>query len=126
MDTNLRAPVPRRLRVRGSIQVAGTRVPARGFAVAMVAAFLGVVAIVLGCDLERTLYVAGALALGSVAIVEGRLWGRSAREVAAIAARHARRPRRMRLAPQMVFVPAVTEVQTAVRRPRWEDGDARG
>jgi hypothetical protein len=101
-------------------------VPARGFAVAMVAAFLGVVAVVLGCDLERTLYVTGTLALVCVAVVEGRLWGRSAREVVAIAARHARRPRLMRLAPQTVFVPAEAVVQTAERRPRWEDGDARG
>lgn len=127
MSEGHQAPVPRRLRVRSSIQVAGYRVPARAFLTVMGGGFTGMVAVILGADFERAVWATGSLVLGGLLIVEGRLWGRSSREVAAIVFCHARRPRRMRLGPQTIVLPPETAGTTGLpRRPRWEDaGHAR-
>jgi hypothetical protein len=116
------ASVPRRLRVRPSIQVAGTRVPARGFLLGVGVLFLGGMAVILGADLERTLWITGSLALIGLLLLEGRLWGRSTREVALIVGRHLCRPRRMRLTCAVIVLPPEAEQAPAVvvRRPRWQ------
>jgi hypothetical protein len=124
MADGLHAPVPRRLRVRSSIQVAGTRVPASAFLTVMGGGFAGMVGVILGADFERVVWATGTLVLGGLLIVEGRLWGRSSHEVAAIVVRHARRQRRMRLGQQTIVLPGESRGMAGVpRRPRWEEAD---
>ena len=117
----LRAPVPRNLRVRSSVQIAGARVSARAFLLCASLIVTGGLAIVAGATLGR------AVTLTSVAIVLGlvtfelRCWGRSTPEVVRLVLRHYRRPRRLRLEPVVVVLPAETTAATTTRRPRWQE-----
>lgn len=121
MFDELSAPCPRRLRVRPSLQVAGQRVPAYGFLVVVAVGLFSLVGVMLGTSLERMLWVSGALILVGLLLVEGRLWGRTSPQVATILWRQLRRPRRMRLAPRNIILPAeVAESRAMARRPRWQ------
>jgi hypothetical protein len=122
MLDGLYAPVPRCLRVRGTIQVASYRVPARGFLAVASAGFAGMVAVILGADVERSVWAAGLLALAGLLAVEARLWGRPAHKAAAILARALGRPSRLRLGTQTIELPAdtVSLVTAQARRPRWK------
>lgn len=92
----LKAYVPRNLRVRPSMQLGSTtRVPTRAFLISVGIVFGGVMLIVMGANIERTIYFSGALIIISLAIFELKIWGRSTSEVARILVRHVRRPRRM-------------------------------
>src|SRR6266511_1947814 len=88
----LSAHVPRNLRVRSSIQISSTRVPARAFLIVAGLIFCGGLLIVGGADLMRTLRLTGALILIALAVFELRCWGRSMREVVQILIRHVLRP----------------------------------
>ena len=115
----LSAHVPRNLRVRSSIQLSSTRVPARAFLIVAGLVFVGGLLIVAGADLMPTVRITAALIVASLVVFELRCWGRSAPEVARILARHYRRPRQLRLSPVIIVLPA--EVDTiAARRPRWQ------
>jgi O-antigen/teichoic acid export membrane protein len=119
----LHALVPRNLRVRASVQVGGQRIPALGFILVAGVVFVGGLFVVFGANLERTVWLVVGGALGGLVVVEGRLWGRSAREVVRIVLRHYRRRRRLRRAPIIVALPAEpTGTSTPVRRPRWMEG----
>lgn len=118
------APVPRNLRVNASVQVAGQRLPARGFLVVASVILLAGVAVVLGADVERAVWAAGVAALAGLVLVEGRLWGRSTREVARIATRHALRGGLLRRTPVVRSLPPLpSEAPMPARRPRWMEGD---
>jgi hypothetical protein len=116
----LNAPVPRNLRVRSSIQIASTRVPARAFLIVAGLIFCGGLLIVAGADLMQTFRLTGALIVISLAIFELRFWGRSTREVAYILIRHYRRERRLWLEPLQVTLPAEVHTLPVTRRPRWQ------
>jgi hypothetical protein len=115
----LSAPVPRNLRVRSSIQLSSTRVPARAFLIVAGLVFVGGLLIVAGADLMPTVRIMAALIVASLVVFELRCWGRSVPEVVRILARHYRRPRQLRLTPLMVVLPTEIDV-VAVRRPRWQ------
>jgi hypothetical protein len=116
----LHALVPRNLRVRASVQVGGQRIPALGFILVAALVFIGGMLVVFGADPERTVWLVVAAALLGLVAVEGRLWGRPAREVVRIVGRHYRRPRRLRRSPVVITLPAeVARPSVAPRRPRW-------
>jgi hypothetical protein len=118
----LSAPVPRNLRVRSSIQLSSTRVPARAFLIVAGLIFCGGLMIVGGADLLRTARLIGALIIVGLLVFELRCWGRSSREVTHILTRHYRRPRQVRLDPLLLTLPLETEAVSAARAPRWQDG----
>src|SRR5437868_3488512 len=99
----LRAHVPRNLRVRQSIQLATTRVPARAFLIG------------------AGLIFAGGLMLVSLIVFELRLWGRSTREVARILVRHYRRPHQLRCESRVITLPLEATPASTPRRPRWQE-----
>lgn len=117
----LHAHVPRNLRVRASIQLGSTtRVPARAFLISVGLVFAGVVLIVMGANIERTMYGDGALILLSLGVFELKIWGRSTYRVAHILVRHFRRPRTMRLMPVYIALPNERPIVATGRRPRWQ------
>ena len=116
----IRAYVPRQLRVRSSIQLASTRVPARAFLIVAGLIFAGGLMVVAGADLMQTIKLVGVLIIIALLIFELRCWGRSTREVARIVARHYGRPQQFRLDRLMVSIPIETAAAGAVRRPRWQ------
>jgi len=116
----LSAHVPRNLRVRASIQLASTRVPARTFLIVAGLLFIGGLLVVGGADLMRTVKLSAALIILSLIVFELRCWGRSMREEARILWRHYRRPRQLRLDPLMVALPVEISIAATTRRPRWQ------
>jgi hypothetical protein len=116
----LRAHVPRKLRVRSSIQIASTRVSARAFLIVAGLIFVGGLMVVAGAELAKTGRVISVLILLALVVFELRCWGRSTREVARIMLRHFRRPRRLRLQTITVTLPAERPMDVSVRRPRWQ------
>jgi len=116
----LSAHVPRNLRVRSSIQLSSTRVPARAFLIVAGLIFCGGLMIVAGAELMRTIQLTGALIVVGLVVFELRWWGRSTREVGRILARHYRRQRRLRLEPLMLTLPAEIHPISVARRPRWQ------
>ena len=119
----LNAPVPRNLRVRSSIQISSTRVPARAFLIVAGLIFCGGLLIVGGADLLRTVKLTGALIILGLVLFELRCWGRSIGEVGSILARHYRRPRRLRLEPRLLTLPAAPSSVSTIRQPRWQRDD---
>jgi hypothetical protein len=117
----LHAPVPRNLRVRSSIQLSSTRVPARTFLIVAGLIFGGGLMVVAGADVVRTLKLTGILIIVSLIVFELRCWGRSMREIARILARHYRRQSQLRLDPSLIRLPLEKEVVSAARAPRWQD-----
>ena len=118
----LHAPVPRALRVRASVQIAGQRLPALGFLFVAGVVFLGGIAVVFGAHLEQVVWATGVAALIGLVALEGRLWGRSSHEILRIVARHYRRPGRLWRAVATLVLPTQEAGSTvAVRRPRWMD-----
>jgi hypothetical protein len=115
----LSAHVPRRLRVRSSIQISSTRVPARAFLIVAGLIFVGGLLIVAGADLMRTVRFTAVLIVAGLIVFELRCWGRSVPEVVRILARHYRRPRQFRLMPVLMVIQAESEISVA-RRPRWQ------
>jgi hypothetical protein len=121
----LHAFVPRNLRVRSSVQVAGQRLPATGFLLVAGTVFLGGLAVVFGAELERTIWGVAIAALIGLVVVEGRLYGRSSREVAQLIARHYQRTGTLRRTPTTIMLrPEPMNAQSA-RLPRWMDEVAR-
>ena len=116
----LSAPVPRNLRVRSSIQISSTRVPARAFLIVATLIFCGGLLIVGGADMMRTIRLTGALILIGLAVFELRCWGRSMREVVQILIRHGLRRQRLRLDVVMLTLPPEASVDGSVPRPRWQ------
>ena len=114
------APVPRNLRVRSSIQISSTRIPARAFLIVAGLIFCGGLLIVGGADLMRTVRLTGALILIALAVFELRCWGRSMREVVQILIRHVLRPHRLRLDVVMLTLPPEVSRSASTGRPRWQ------
>lgn len=117
----LHAHVPRNLRVRASIQLAGTRVPARAFLIVAGLIVVGGLLIVAGADLVETAKATGLLIVLALAVVELRWWGRATPQAALLLLRHARRPRRLWLEPVVIVLPAEAAAPTTARRPRWQE-----
>ena len=118
----LRAHVPRNLRVRQSIQIASTRVPARAFLIGAGLIFAGGLMIVVGgADLIKTIWLVCGLMLVSLIVFELRLWGRSTREVARILVRHYRRPHQLRCESRVITLPLEATPASTPRRPRWQE-----
>ncbi|MCS6939737.1 MAG: hypothetical protein RMJ55_05745 [Roseiflexaceae bacterium] len=122
MNDYLSASMPRRLRLRASVQIAGMRLPARAFLMGIGVMAIGGIAISLGADIERTIWVSGGLIVIGLAVLEGRVWGRSSRDVAGIVWRHLNRPKRLRLSQPQVTLPSEEAFAPAVRlqRPHWQ------
>lgn len=119
----LSAPVPRNLRVRSSIQIASTRIPARAFVMAAGLIFLGGLLVVAGADILKTVKLTGVMIVIGLAVFELRCWGRSTVEVTRILLRHARRTHRLRLEPVILILPPETNPAPLLRRPRWQTED---
>jgi hypothetical protein len=115
----LSAPVPRNLRVRSSIQISSTRVPARAFLIVATLIFCGGLLIIGGADLLRTVKLTGALMIIALLLFEFRCWGRSMSEVGSILARHFRRLRQLGLEPILLTLPAAPSSVSTIRQPRW-------
>ena len=107
----LSAPVPRNLRVRASVQLGGTRVPARAFLICAGLLFVGGMLVVAGADLLRTVRMTGALIVFALA---------------RILVRHVRRPRRLRPQQSWVILPPEAAPADPPRRPRWQQEETRG
>lgn len=116
----LSAPVPRNLRVRSSIQVASTRIPARAFLIAAALIFLGGLMVVAGADIMKTVKLTGVLIVIGLFVFELRCWGRSTTEVTRLLLRHARRRHRLRLERRSMTLPPETSAAPTPRRPRWQ------
>jgi hypothetical protein len=116
----LSAHVPRNLRVRSSIQLASTRVPARAFLIVAGLIFCGGLMIVAGAELMRTIQLTGALIVVGLVVFELRWWGRATRQVGRILARHYRRQGQLRLEPIMLALPAEIQPTIVARHPRWQ------
>ncbi len=125
MDDWLWSPVPRRLRVRGTVVVGSSRLPLRVF---LIGAGFGVSAallVVIGVPIARVALLApicGVILL----LVEGSWAGRSTRELVEIGVAHVARSRRLRLQPVALVLPA-EQVRAQGRAIRWaaeEQGDA--
>ena len=116
----LSAPVPRNLRVRSSVQVAGTRLPARAFLIAAGLTFIGGLMIVAGADIMKTVKLTGVLTVLGLLVFELRCWGRSTTELTRLLLRHAWRRHRLRLEPQHILLPPETSSMPTLRRPRWQ------
>jgi hypothetical protein len=117
----LHAFVPRNLRVRSSVQVAGQRLPATGFLLVAGTVFLGGLAVVFGAELERTIWGVAIAALIGLVVVEGRLYGRSSREVARLIARHYQRTGTLRRTPTTIVLRLELTNSQPARLPRWMD-----
>lgn len=122
MSDYLSAVVPRRLRLRASVQIAGMRLPARAFLMIVGVIAIGGIAISLGADIERTIWVGGGLIVPGLALLEGQVWGRSSRDAAGIVWRHFNRPKRLRASqPQVILPPEASSMPALMlQRPRWQ------
>jgi hypothetical protein len=116
----LRAQVPRNVRVRPSIQISSTRVPARAFLIVTGLIFFGGLMVVAGAELVRTVRLTGVLIVLGLVVFELRCWGRSVPEVTRILLRHYRRHRQLRLDPLFAIVPIEVDTGATMRRPRWQ------
>jgi len=125
MEEWLWSPVPRRLRVRGTVVVGHTRLPLRVF---LIGAGFGAVAallVVLGAPIARVALSAPVCGI-TLLMVEGSWAGRSTRAVIEIGLAHLFRPRRLRLQPVALVLPA-DQAQSSGRAIRWaskEQADA--
>ncbi|MEN9935043.1 MAG: hypothetical protein RLZZ387_1622 [Chloroflexota bacterium] len=119
MNDFLSAPVPRNLRVRASLQVASTRLPARSFVLLMALVLVGGLAVARGADLTTTAQSLGAVAAVSITALEGRWWGYSTWALAWMAAAHLARPGQLELGPQEIALPPEAPSAPVSRRPRW-------
>lgn len=125
MDDYLGATVPRRLRLHASVQVAGMRAPARAFLMTIGCVAGGGIAVTLGADIERTIYTVGGLIIFGTTVLEGRLWSRSAHELAPVIWRYLRRPKYMRLARTRIVLRAEKPPHVnIIRRPHWQAKEA--
>ncbi|MGB9751216.1 MAG: hypothetical protein C0183_21285 [Roseiflexus castenholzii] len=122
MSDYLSAVVPRRLRLRASVQIAGMRLPARSFLMIVGVMALGGIAISLGADIERTIWISGGAIFVGLALLEGRIWGRSSHDAARIVWRHLNRPKQIRAnQPQVVLLPEASALPALMpQRPRWQ------
>ncbi|MGQ9828784.1 MAG: hypothetical protein ACUVSY_08985 [Roseiflexus sp.] len=122
MSDYLSVAPPRRLRLHASVQIAGMRLPARAFLMSVGILTAAGIAITLGADIERTIWVSGCLTFAGLALLEGRFWGRSSSEAAGIVWRHLKRPKRLRLTQPHIALPpeeALSSV-SVLRRPHWQ------
>lgn len=119
MEDGLSAAVPRHLRVRASLQIAGTRLPARLVLLAMGMLFGTGMAVVAGQPVEQAgqLGIAG-LAIGAL-ILEGDWWGYSTRRIVVIALAHLTRSRYLMLTPVEYVLTAETSAPPQ-RTVRWQ------
>jgi hypothetical protein len=115
----LSAPVPRSLRVRASLQIGGTRLPARSFVLLMALLLVSGIAIARGADLVGTAQVAGVLAAAGMTLLEGRWWGYSSAALAGLLLTHIARPRTLELSSRFTSLPPQGDTAPTMRRPLW-------
>ncbi len=122
MSDFLSAVMPRRLRLRASVQIASVRLPARAFLMGIGVMAVGGIAISLGADIERTIWVSGGLIVIGLAMLEGRVWGRSSRDAAGIVWRRLNQPKRLRIGQSRVTLPPEESLAPAlaIQPPRWQ------
>lgn len=116
----LAAPVPRNLRVRASLQVANTRLPARSFVLLMAILLVSGIAIARGADLVGTVQIAGAGAALGMTLLEGRWWGYSTAALASLLLTHLMRPGTLELTPKSVALPPEHGLAQALHAPHWQ------
>jgi hypothetical protein len=120
MQHDLSAPIPRRLRVRASLTIGSKRVPLRIFILAAVVSIIAILAVIGGAELTATLWWSGAIIVGGLIVLEGRLWGRDSVQITTILTRHLRRKRTLRLDVPIISIPSEAEELHSVRHgPRW-------
>ncbi|MCS6841939.1 MAG: hypothetical protein NZ699_01775 [Roseiflexus sp.] len=122
MSDFLSVVMPRRLRLHASVQIAGMRMPARAFLMIVGVAAIGGIAISLGAEIERTIWISGGLIVVGLAMLEGRVWGRSSRDAVGIVWRHLNRPKRLRMGQLRVTLPTEERLAPALalQPPRWQ------
>jgi hypothetical protein len=126
LEEYLAAPVPRHLRVRASVQIASTRLPARSFVLVMACLLVGGIGVARGADLTATAQWLGLIAGAGIALLEGRWWGYSTLAFARVLAAHLTRPSRLELErPEIVVAPEIIPPKSALR-PRWHQGQEGG
>lgn len=128
MSDYLSAAQPRRLRLRASVQIAGIRLPARSFLMSIGVITVGGIAISLGANIERAIWVSGGLIFIGLAVLEGRVWGRSSCEAVGIVWRHLNRPRRLRATQPQAILPPEASLMPAppLQRPHWQRREDSG
>lgn len=104
MEDWLWSPVPRRLRVRGTVVVGNTRLPLRVFLIVAGFGAGAALLVVLGLPLARVAMLAPVCAL-ILLLLEGSIAGRSSGELGRIGIAHLSRPRRLRLQPVALVLP---------------------
>lgn len=128
MEDWLWSPVPRRLRVRGTVVVGHTRLPLRVFLIATGFAITAALLVVLGAPIKRAALLAPLCGL-TILLVEGSWTGRSTRRIVEIGVSHVLRSRHLRLQPTTLMLPAEQLHDTPLRNIRWatmEQGDDHG
>lgn len=122
MSDYLSAVVPRTLRLRASVQIAGMRLPARTFLMIVGVIAAGGIAISLGADIERATWISGGLIVLGLALLEGHVWGRSSRDATGIVWRHLNRSKRLRTNQPRITLPPERSVVQAITlpRPHWQ------
>lgn len=116
----LQALVPRRLRVRSSVQLAGQRISARVFWLGVGVLFCGGLLLIVGFGLNGIVRLGGAVFVLGLLVFEVRWSGRSTLEFVRILIRYARRPRELRLEQLLISLPPETQAVATPPRPRWQ------
>jgi hypothetical protein len=115
----LAAPMPRNLRVRASLQVANTRLPAQSFVLLMALVLLAGIAIARGADLIGTAQAASVLAALGITVLEGRWWGYSSAALGRVLLTHLTRAGRLELEARFVALRPENTFEQPLQRPRW-------
>jgi hypothetical protein len=118
MHEMLNAAVPRNLRVRGSLQIAGSRVPIGVFGIGLAALLIGGIAVVAGADPPSTIQRMTLLTAAVIGVREARWWGYASGAFAGSVLRHLLRRRQIELMPVEISLPPEV-VQIAAPRVRW-------
>lgn len=116
----LQAQVPRNLKVRSSVQLAGQRISARVFWFGVSILFCGGLMLIAGFHLSSIVRLGGALFVLGLLVFEVRWWGRSTMEFVRIVLLYVRRSRKVRLEQLMISLPPETQAVVTPARPRWQ------
>jgi hypothetical protein len=112
--------MPRNLRVRASLQVANTRLPARSFVLLMALTLLAGIAVARGADLVGTAQTAGVLAALGITALEGRWWGYSTLALARLVITHFTRPGQLEPGTSLLTIRPENGFEQPLGRPRWQ------
>lgn len=119
-DEYLAVRAPRRLRVRASLQMANTRLPARSFVLVMGCVLVGGIAVARGADLIAVAQWLSLVAGVGIVLLEGSWWGYSTWAFVRLVAAHLSRPGQLELERPEITLPPETATHALPRRPRWQ------